>query len=91
MNATIDEMLDGLRGVPMDPRLETMDGAVMAGLAAPREKRAGRRGLFVTSIFALGVGLFASMVSPQGAQAEQAIALNAVPSSAPSSLLMGQR
>lgn len=87
--ATIDELLDGLRAGAVDPRLAAMDGAVMAGVAMRREKVAARRGLLLAGVMALGIGLGASAVAPQGARAEQYASLNAVPPSAPSSLLMG--
>jgi hypothetical protein len=87
----IDELLDGMRGVAADPRLEMMDDAVLAGVAAHRDRRAVRRGLAVTGVLALGVGLAASVMSPQGARPEQVAALNSLPSSAPSNLLLGMR
>ncbi|MET0366050.1 MAG: hypothetical protein ABW169_15515 [Sphingobium sp.] len=87
--ATIDELLEGLRNQDADPRLEAIDGAVMAGIAVRREKSAARRGLMLTSVLALGVGVFTSALSPQRARAEQPVVLNTVPPSAPSSLLMG--
>ncbi|HEX7852258.1 MAG TPA: hypothetical protein VF503_01020 [Sphingobium sp.] len=89
--ANIDELLEGLRGMDADPRLATMDTAVMAGVAAHREKSTARRGLVLTSVLALGVGLVTSALAPQGARAEQSVSLNAVPLTAPSSLLMGAR
>jgi hypothetical protein len=86
----IDELLDGMRGVAADPRLEKMDAAVLAGVAAHRS-RAARRGLAVTGVLALGAGLAASVMSPQGARPQQLVALNSLPSSAPSNLLLGMR
>jgi hypothetical protein len=87
----IDELLDGMRGVAADPRLEMMDAAVLAGVTAHRGRRAARRGLAVTGVLALGVGLASSVLSPQGARPEQVVALNSLPSSAPSNLLLGMR
>lgn len=91
MMSDIDEMLEGLRSVPADARLAAMDDAVLAGAATLREKVAGRRNLVLTSVAALAIGLFTSVTVPQGAQAEQPVSLNALPPSAPSSLLMGTR
>lgn len=85
----IDQLLENLRDAEVDPRLEEIDTAVLAGLIAGRE-HAMRRSLALTSILALGVGLVASMVSPQRAQAEHVVALNALPPDAPSSLLLGE-
>lgn len=86
----IDDLLGRLRDMPADPRLETMDAAILAGAAASRARGAARKGLVLTSVLALGVGLLSGVASPQGARAEQGT-LNALPRNAPSSLLMGQR
>lgn len=87
----IDDLLNGLRDQAPDARLEAMETAVLAGVARHRERRAARRGLVLTGVLALGVGLVAGVAPSQGARAEQFASLNAVPSSAPSSLLMGAR
>jgi hypothetical protein len=84
----IDDLLGALGGMPADPRLETMDAAVLAGVAVRREHGAARKGLMLTSVMALGVGLAASFASPTASRAEQ-VSLNTVPPSAPSNLLMG--
>ncbi|MFT3965990.1 MAG: hypothetical protein QM690_08930 [Sphingobium sp.] len=91
MMRDVDELLEGLRGLPTDPRLADMEGAVLAGVAAHRERRVARRGLVLTGVMALGIGLVTGAAVPQGARAERALSLNAVPSSAPSSLLLGTR
>lgn len=87
----IDELLEDLRGEIADPRLAGLDAAVLAGLATHRERMGARRTLAVTSIVALGIGLAASLSAPQSARAGPSFTLNAVPSAAPSSLLMGPR
>ncbi|WP_234149288.1 hypothetical protein [Sphingobium sufflavum] len=87
----IDGLLEEMRGVATDPRLMTLETVVLAGAAVRRDRSAARRNLAVTGLLALGVGLGASIVSPQGASARQANYLNAIPASAPSSLLMGNR
>lgn len=91
MRENIDELLEGLRGVQADPRLMVMDGAVMVGVTQRRERSTARNSLILTSVLALGVGVFTSALSPEHAWAEQGTALNALPASAPSSLLMGVR
>lgn len=91
MTATVDELLAGLRDVESDPRLKGIDAAVMAGVAAYREKAVARRGLLLTSVLALGVGLGTSVLPAERAQAEHVVSFNAAPSSAPSNLLMGMR
>lgn len=86
----LDSLLDDMREAAPDPRLDGMETAVLAGVASWRERVQARRSLAVTGVVALGIGLAASLASPQGAQAEP-LALNAVPASAPSSLLLGAR
>ncbi|AXB78448.1 hypothetical protein [Novosphingobium sp. P6W] len=87
----IDELLADLRGDGADPRLADMDAAVLAGVSQRRAQGAARRTLVLTSVMALGIGFVASFSAPQSARAVPSFALNAVPSSAPSSLLMGGR
>ncbi len=87
----IDELLDGLRSMPVDPRLATIDGAVLAAVAAHRERTSARRSLVLTGVAALGLGLVASVAVPPSARAEPGAAFNAAPSSAPSNLLLGVR
>lgn len=86
----LDSLLTDMRDAAPDLRLDAMDAAVLAGVASWRERVQARRSLAVTGVLALGIGLAASLVSPQRVQAEPA-ALNMVPSSAPSSLLLGAR
>lgn len=88
MMTDLDSVLAQMGNAAPDPRLEGMDAAVLAGVAAWRERVRARRSFVVTGVVALGIGLSASIVSPRGAQAEQ-MALNAVPAIAPSSLLLG--
>lgn len=87
----VDAMLEDLAAVDPDPRLAMMENAVFAGVARHRGKRAGRRGLMLTAVLGLTVGLGTSLASPQHARAEQMVSLNAPPANAPSMLLMGMR
>jgi hypothetical protein len=84
----LDNLLADVGGATPDPRLEGIDAAVLAGVGRWRERVRTRRSLALTGVVALGIGLSASLVSPQGAQAEP-MSLNAVPAIAPSSLLLG--
>ncbi len=86
----LDTLLADMRDAAPDPRINRMDAAVLTGVASWRERVHARRSLAVTGVVALGIGLVASLASPQGAQAEP-LALNALPASAPSSLLLGMR
>ncbi len=69
MTDDIDACLDQLRTVPADPRLETLDAAVMAGLAQRRDGAAARRTLVFAGILALGVGWAGGVVPAVDAQA----------------------
>jgi hypothetical protein len=90
MMTDLEKLLNDMRDAAHDPRLDGMEGAVLAGMAVRREHVQARRSLAVTGVLALGIGLAASLASPQGARAE-GMSLNAVPASAPSSLLLGAR
>ncbi|KKC24776.1 hypothetical protein [Sphingomonas sp. SRS2] len=87
----VDDLLGGLRDTAADPRLDDIGAAVMAGAAAQRARRVGRRSLVLAGVLAMSVGVITSLASPQRAQAEQTVALNAIPANAPSSLLLGAR
>lgn len=87
----IDDILVRLGEVDDDPRLQAMDGAVLAGLAAHRANLSARRGLALSGVAALGIGLASSIALPPSAQAEPASSLLGAPSSAPSNLLLGMR
>lgn len=86
----VDDMLSLLRGEPLPGALGTMDGAVMAGLAAGRERLAGRRGMALACGVAAVVGLWGGLSlptassQPRHAQVEPLLGM---PSSAPSHLL----
>ncbi len=86
----LETILQDMRADAPHPRLDAMDAAVLAGVASWRERVRARRNLAVTGVLALGVGLATSVALPQGARADP-LTLNAVPASAPSSLLLGAR
>jgi hypothetical protein len=86
----IDGLLDEMRQIASDPRLQSMDDAVLLRASMQRARSGMRRHLGVTGALALGAGVFVSIVSPQ-AQAEQASSFNAAPLTAPSYLLIGAR
>lgn len=65
----LDRMLDAMRTMPTDARLEAMDAAVMGGLARRRDQTAARRGLMLAGLLAIGVGWAGSIVSAAPAQA----------------------
>lgn len=85
----VDELLEGLRDTPVDPRLAGMGSGVLTAVTTQRANAMGRRSIALTSMLALTAGIVTSLAPLPQAQAGQAVLLNAVPSSAPSSLLMG--
>lgn len=86
----LDEMLSLLRDEPLPQALVAMDGAVMAGLAAGRERLVGRRGIALACGVAAIVGLWGGFSLPDtqtGARHAHVDPLLGVPSAAPSHLL----
>jgi hypothetical protein len=65
----LDQMLDAVRRMPTDARLENMDGAVMRGLAARRDRSATRRSALLAGLLAIGVGWAGSILPTRPAQA----------------------
>ncbi|MFC0684958.1 hypothetical protein [Novosphingobium clariflavum] len=60
----VDQMFALLRGEPLPGALGGIDGAVMAGLASGRERRAVRRGLALACSVAAVVGLWGGLALP---------------------------
>jgi len=60
----VDEMFALLRGEPLPGKLDAIDGAVMAGLAAGRERVLARRGLALACGVAAVVGLWGGLSQP---------------------------
>jgi hypothetical protein len=84
----VDEMLSSLRAEPLPAALEAIDGAVFAGMALGRERRAGRRSLMLACGVAAVVGLWGGLAVPvQDAGHSRDRSLLAIPASAPSHLL----
>lgn len=82
----LDEMLSNLSGEPLPPALASIDGAVMAGIAIGRERRAGRRSVALACGVAAVVGLWGGLSLPRHAP-DQDHSLLAIPAAAPSHLL----
>ncbi|MEE4451045.1 hypothetical protein [Novosphingobium resinovorum] len=88
MDDDLDRMFARLRDGPVPAALDGLDGEVMAGLAAGRERLAGRRTLLLACIVAAGVGLWGGLAGPSPAQAhDHDRTLLALPDAAPSHLL----
>lgn len=84
----LDELLGRLRDLPVDPRLTAMDGAVMDGLNARRERSMTVRSAALAGMVALGLGMAASFAP--GVPAQAAAPFGSPPALAPSSLLAGE-
>jgi len=65
----LDRMLDAIRMMPTDVRLEGMEGAVIRGVARRHDQAAARRGLMLAGLLAIGVGWAGSVVPTAPAQA----------------------
>lgn len=65
----IDHMLDAMRAMPADERLESMESSVFIGMKQRRERSVSRRSLALASVLAIGVGWVGSTVPSTSAQA----------------------
>nr|WP_087573344.1 hypothetical protein [Sphingomonas sp. CDS-1] len=83
----LDQLLGHVRALPADPRLETMEAAVMAGLASRRERAVARRSLALAGIVAIGIGWVGSVVPGSSAQAASRPVIIGMSDYAPSRLL----
>lgn len=65
----LDGIFQRMRAEPADGRLAALGEAVMAGLAARRERAAVRRGVVLAGALALGVGVVGGALPAAPAQA----------------------
>jgi hypothetical protein len=65
----LDQMLDAVRTMPPDVRLEHIDDAVMRGLVSHRDRTAARRSVMLAGLLAIGVGWAGSIVPATPVQA----------------------
>ena len=65
----LDQLLGQIRAMPVDARLEQMDGLVMQGIARRRERGMARRSMMFAGLLALGIGWAGSIVPSAPAQA----------------------
>ena len=84
----LDKLLERFRDLPVDPRLTAIDGAVMIGLSAHRERSTTLRSAALAGLVALTLGMAASLAP--GVPAQAAAPFGAPPALAPSSLLAGE-
>ena len=76
-----------MRDTPVDPRLESLEDVVMAGVAQRRERAVARRSLALAGIVAIGIGWAGSMVPGSPAQAASRPVVIGMSDYAPSRLL----
>ena len=86
---TLDQQLLALRAAPADPRLDGLEGAVLAGLGEEQRRRAANRRLALTASIALVAGIAGSLVpGGDGARARTGgDGLTMAPALAPSQIL----
>jgi hypothetical protein len=65
----LDQLLDGVRAMPVDTRLDRMEAAVMQGVAVRRERTVARRSLMLAGVVAIGIGWAGSIMPGSPAQA----------------------
>ena len=65
----IDQMLDAMRMLPADERLNGMESSVFKGMERRREQKASRRSLVLAGVLAIGVGWVGSTMTAVPAQA----------------------
>lgn len=84
MMTNLDKQFARMREAPLPEGLDAIEQTVFAGIASRREAAVARRGLVLAGAVSLVIGLSASLVPVNEAQAES---LLGVPAAAPSRLL----
>ncbi|AIT82330.1 hypothetical protein [Novosphingobium pentaromativorans] len=82
----LDRIIAQLREEPVPERLDAMEGSVMAGLTAARERLVARRGIVLGCAVAGLIGLWGGLALP-GTQSVHEDPLLGLPAAAPSHLL----
>ena len=85
----LDTLLAGMKGLPVDPRLAGIDGAVLRGIASRQQARNQLRAMAIVALVSLGVGVAGSVVPSEPVRAATVFPLGAPAALAPSSLLGG--
>lgn len=65
----LDHMLETMRRMPADHRLDGMESSVFKGMERRREQSASRRSMVLAGVLALGIGWAGSTVPSAPAQA----------------------
>lgn len=83
----LDTTLSRMKALPIDPRLTTIDDAVLAGLARQLRSHVSMRAMIVMTALSLGIGLVGAAVPSAPAGAASVFPLGAPAMLAPSTLL----
>lgn len=76
--ADLDLLLEGVRGLPADPRLADLEAGVLAGVARRGERAVARRSLMLAGVVAAGIGWIGGMApaTPAAASAPVTIGMS---------------
>jgi len=86
----IDNLLARMRDLPLDPRLDTIDGAVFEGLAQHGARHVSTPAMAMVAALSLLIGLAGSLAPAEPVQAAAVFPLGAPAALAPSTLLGGR-
>jgi hypothetical protein len=83
----LDTLLSRMKYLPVDPRVNGIDDAVLARLAQRAQARVSVRAMALVAVFSLGVGVVGSIFPAQPLRAGSAFPLGGPAALAPSTLL----
>lgn len=86
----IDSLLARMRELPLDPRLDAIDGAVFDGLARRATTHVSTPAMALVAAMSLVIGLAGSLAPAEPVQAATVFPLGAPAALAPSTLLGGR-
>ncbi len=85
----IDSLLARIRHLPLDPRLDAIDGAVFDGIARRAKPQVSTTAMAIVAVVSLGIGLAGSLAPAEPERAATVFPLGAPGALAPSTLLSG--
>lgn len=83
----LDTILSRMKALPLDPRVNAIDDAVLAGLAQHTHSHVSLRAMALVAMISLGVGLAGSLVPAGPVHAATVFPLGTPGALAPSTLL----
>lgn len=86
----IDSLLARMRDLPLDPRLDAIDGAVFDGLARLGQSHVSTSAMATVAMLSLGIGIVGSLAPAEPVHAAAVFPLGAPAALAPSTLLGGR-